>query len=94
MLSKLLTANVQKIYKSQNDNETVRKFVESKRLTPSCDRLGEFSAKKKESPVASALLFAESRWNKLRGYRHLPVLNNAPAAFRLRLGKAALASAA
>jgi transposase-like protein len=27
--------------------------------------------------VASALLFAESRWNKLHGYRHMPVLVNA-----------------
>jgi putative transposase len=45
--------------------------------------------------VASALLFAESRWNKIHGYRHMPVLNNAlNAAFRLRLGKAAAASAA
>jgi transposase-like protein len=45
--------------------------------------------------VASALLFAESHWHKLQGYRHMPVLNNAlGAAFRLRLGKAAAASAA
>ena len=45
--------------------------------------------------VASALLFAESRWNKLHGYRHLPVLTNAlDAAYRLRMGKAAAASAA
>lgn len=27
--------------------------------------------------VASALLFVESRWNKLHGYRHMPVLVNA-----------------
>jgi len=45
--------------------------------------------------VASALLFAESRWNKLQGYRHIPVLTNAlDAAYRLRTGKAAAASAA
>jgi hypothetical protein len=45
--------------------------------------------------VASALLFVESRWNKLHGPRHLPVLNNAPdAAYRVRTGKAAAASAA
>ena len=45
--------------------------------------------------VASALLFAESRWNKLHGYRHMPVLVNALAlAHSLRFGKAAAASAA
>lgn len=45
--------------------------------------------------VASSLLFAESRWNKVRGYRHLPVLINAlDLAYRLRTGKAAAASAA
>ena len=45
--------------------------------------------------VASALLFVESRWNKLHGHRHLPVLNNAlDAAYRVRTGKAAAASAA
>ena len=45
--------------------------------------------------VASALLFAESRWNKLHGYRHMPVLVNAlDRAHRLRIGKAAAASAA
>jgi putative transposase len=36
--------------------------------------------------VASALLFAESHWNRLHGYRHMPALINAlDAAFRLRL---------
>jgi putative transposase len=45
--------------------------------------------------VASALLFAESRWNKLQGYRHMPVLVNAlELAHQLRIGKAAAASAA
>lgn len=45
--------------------------------------------------VASALLYAESRWNKLRGYRHMPVLVQAlEAAYRLRTGKAAAAHAA
>jgi len=35
--------------------------------------------------VGSALLFAESRWNRIPGYRHLPVLVNAlAAAYRLR----------
>ena len=35
--------------------------------------------------VGSALLFAESRWNRIRGYRHLPVLIKAlEAAYRLR----------
>ena len=35
--------------------------------------------------VGSALLYAESRWNRIRGYRHLPVLVNAlEAAYRLR----------
>ncbi len=35
--------------------------------------------------VGSALLFAESRWNRIRGYRHLPVLINAlESAYRLR----------
>jgi transposase-like protein len=45
--------------------------------------------------VASALLFVESRWNKIHGYRHMPVLVNAlDAAFRLRLKQAAAARAA
>jgi transposase-like protein len=45
--------------------------------------------------VASALLFVQSRWNKLHGHRHLPVLNNAlDAAYRVKTGKAAAASAA
>ena len=35
--------------------------------------------------VGSALLFAESRWNRIHGYRHLPVLISAlNAAYRLR----------
>jgi putative transposase len=35
--------------------------------------------------VGSALLFAESRWNRIYGYRHMPVLLNAlNAAYRLR----------
>lgn len=35
--------------------------------------------------VASALLFAESRWNRLPGYRHMPALINAlEATYRLR----------
>ena len=35
--------------------------------------------------VGSALLFAESRWNRIQGYRHMPVLINAlNAAYRLR----------
>ncbi len=35
--------------------------------------------------VGSALLFAESRWNRIHGCRHLPVLLNAlNAAFRQR----------
>jgi len=35
--------------------------------------------------VGSALLFAESRWNRIHGYRHLPLLLNAlNAAYRLR----------
>ena len=35
--------------------------------------------------VGSALLFAESRWNRIHGYRHMPVLIHAlNAAYRLR----------
>lgn len=35
--------------------------------------------------VGSALVYAESRWNRIRGYRHLPVLVHAlQAAYRLR----------
>lgn len=35
--------------------------------------------------VGSALLFAESRWNRLHGYRHMPVLSSAlNNAYRLR----------
>jgi putative transposase len=45
--------------------------------------------------ISSALLFAESRWNKLHGYRHMPVLVNAlDVAYRLRIGKAAAVHAA
>lgn len=45
--------------------------------------------------VASALLFAESRWNKLHGYRHMPSLTAAlDLAYRQRIGKVAAASAA
>jgi len=35
--------------------------------------------------VGSALLFAESRWNRIHGYRHMPMLDNAlNAAYKLR----------
>jgi len=35
--------------------------------------------------VGSALLFAESRWNRIHGYRHMPVLLTAlNTAYRLR----------
>ena len=35
--------------------------------------------------MGSALLFAESRWNRIHGYRHMPMLINAlEAAYRLR----------
>ena len=45
--------------------------------------------------ISSALMFAESRWNKIHGYRHLPVLCHAlEIAWRLRTGKAAAAHAA
>jgi len=45
--------------------------------------------------IASALLFAESKWNKIHGYRHMPVLVNAlDAAYRLRTKQAAAARAA
>lgn len=38
--------------------------------------------------VGSALLFAETRWNRLHGYRHLPVLSSSlQAAYRLRIGQ-------
>ena len=37
------------------------------------------------SRVGSALLYAESRWNRIRGSHHMPVLVNAlEAAYRLR----------
>ena len=45
--------------------------------------------------VASAILFAESKWSKIHGYRHMPVLVKAlDAAWRQRTGKAAAAVAA
>lgn len=45
--------------------------------------------------VASAILFAESNWNKIHGYRHMPVLVKAlDIAWRQRIGKAAAAVAA
>jgi putative transposase len=45
--------------------------------------------------VGSALLYAESRWSKVRGYRHMPVLINAlEAAYRLRCGARKAASVA
>ena len=37
------------------------------------------------SRVGSVLLYAESRWNRIHGYRHMPVVVNAlEAAYRLR----------
>lgn len=45
--------------------------------------------------VASGLLFAEGRWNRLHGYRHMPMLVAAlESAYRLRCGQAAASSAA
>ena len=45
--------------------------------------------------VGSSILFAESNWNKIHGYRHMPVLVKAlDAAWRQRSGKAAAAVAA
>jgi transposase-like protein len=45
--------------------------------------------------VGSALLFAESRWNRLHGYRHMPVLIAAlDTAYRIRNNQQAAASAA
>ena len=45
--------------------------------------------------VGSALLYAESRWNKIHGYRHMPVLVNAlDAAYKLRLANMAAAAGA
>ena len=45
--------------------------------------------------VASSLLFAESRWNRLHGYASMPALVKAlDAAYSLRVGKAAAAHAA
>ena len=45
--------------------------------------------------ISSALMYAESRWNRIHGYRHMPVLLKAlVVAYRLRTGKAAAAHAA
>ena len=45
--------------------------------------------------IGSALMYTESRWNKIHGYRHLPGLVKAlEAAYQLRKGKAAAARAA
>jgi len=45
--------------------------------------------------VASGLLFAEGRWNRLTGYRHMPVLVSAlEAGYRLRCGQGPAASSA
>jgi hypothetical protein len=44
--------------------------------------------------IGSALLFAESRWNRLHGYRHMPVLINAlESAYRIRIKQAASSAA-
>lgn len=44
--------------------------------------------------IGSALLFAESRWNRLHGYRHMPVLINAlDSAYRVRSNRAASSAA-
>lgn len=44
--------------------------------------------------IGSALLFAESRWNRLHGYRHMPVLINAlESAYRIRTKQAASSAA-
>jgi putative transposase len=44
--------------------------------------------------IGSALLFAESRWNRLHGYRHMPVLINAlESAYRVRSNRAASSAA-
>lgn len=45
--------------------------------------------------ISSSLLFVESHWCKLHGYRHMPVLVKAlETAYRLRVGKAATARVA
>jgi putative transposase len=45
--------------------------------------------------VGSALLHAEGRWNRLYGYRHMPVLINAlESAYQLRCNRKAASSAA
>lgn len=44
--------------------------------------------------VASALLFAESRWNRLHGYKHMPALVAAlESAYKLRVNQAASSAA-
>jgi putative transposase len=44
--------------------------------------------------IGSALLFAESRWNRLHGYRHMPVLINAlESAYGVRRNRAASSAA-
>ena len=44
--------------------------------------------------VASALLYAETRWNRLHGYRHLPLLlHNLQRAYDLRCNLSAIAVA-
>jgi len=44
--------------------------------------------------IGSALLFAESRWNRLHGYRHMPVLIRAlESAYRIRIKQAASSAA-
>jgi putative transposase len=44
--------------------------------------------------IGSALLFAESRWNRLHGYRHMPVLINAlECPYRIRIKQAASSAA-
>lgn len=45
--------------------------------------------------IGSALIYAESRWNRIHGYRHMPVLLNAlDVAYRLRSAKVAATHAA
>lgn len=45
--------------------------------------------------VASAMLYAESRWNRLHGYRHLPLLlHNLQKAYQLRCALNGVASSA
>ena len=45
--------------------------------------------------VASAMLYAESRWNRLHGYRHLPLLiHNLQRAYEVRCALNGVASSA